>query len=61
MADIRLIRPRGNRLWFYVGGFAAIGFVLWASAFVLGDATAPTERPKVGAEIGFGENWEKAH
>ena len=54
MADIRLARPRSNRLWFWVGGFAAIGFVFWASAFVLGDATAPNQAPRVGAAIGFG-------
>lgn len=54
MADIRLARPHSNRLWLWVGLFAAVGFVFWASAFVLGDATAPTEAPKVGAQIGFG-------
>ena len=55
MADIRLARPRANRLWLYVGGLAAVGFILWASAFVVGDATDPSEAPKVGAQMGFGE------
>ena len=35
-------------------GFATIGLVLWASAFVLGDATAPDELPQVGAAANFG-------
>lgn len=55
MADIRLARPRANRLWLYVGVLAGLGFLLWASAYVLGDATDPAEAPKVGAQMGFGE------
>ena len=55
MADIRLARPRANRLCLYVGVLAALGFILWASAFVVGDATDPAEAPKVGAQMGFGE------
>lgn len=54
MADIRIARPHSNRLWLWVGGFTAVGFLFWASAFVVGDATAPTEAPKVGAQIGLG-------
>lgn len=54
MADIRLARPRSNRLWFWVGGLAAVGFIFWASAFVVGDATDPNQAPRVGASIGFG-------
>lgn len=56
MADIRLVRPRANRLWIYVGIFAGLGFALWASAFLVGDATSPTDAPKVGAAMGLGEN-----
>ena len=56
MPDIRLSRPRGNRLWFWIAAFAGIGFILWASAFIVGDATAPANSPKVGAAIGFGAN-----
>ncbi|MBW3628472.1 MAG: hypothetical protein KY464_04160 [Gemmatimonadetes bacterium] len=55
MADIRLAQPRANRLWLYVGVLAALGFILWASAFVVGDATNPAEAPKVGAQMDFGE------
>src|SRR5215203_3638670 len=55
MADIRLARPRANRLWLYVGGLAALGFALWASAFVVGDATDPADAPKVGAQMTFEE------
>jgi hypothetical protein len=54
MADIRLSRPGGNRLWWWVGGLAAVGLVLWASAFVLGDATESQGR-QVGANANFGE------
>lgn len=55
MADIRLARPRANRLWLYVGFLAALGFAAWGSTHVLGDPTAPKEAPKVGAQMGFGE------
>ena len=55
MADIRLARPRANRLWLYVGGLAALGFGLWASAFFVGDATDPANAPRVGAQIALGE------
>src|SRR5690606_2104438 len=54
MADIRLVRPKGGRLWPWVGAFATLGFLLWASALVVGDATDPEEQPRVGAQIGFG-------
>jgi hypothetical protein len=56
MADIRLSRPRTSNLWLWVGLFSALGLVLWASAFVLGDATAPEDAPRVGAQLGFGEH-----
>lgn len=54
MTDIRLIRPKGSRIWGIAGAFAFVGLVLWASAFVVGDATAPDELPRVGAAAGFG-------
>ena len=54
MADIRLSRPHPNRLWLWVGALATLGLLLWGSAFVLGDPTAPAEKPRVGADIGFG-------
>lgn len=56
MADIRLSRPRANRLWLWVGVFASLGFMLWASPYVVGDATAPAEAPKVGAQMDFGDD-----
>ena len=37
-----------------MGAFAVAGFLLWASAFVFGDATAPEELPRVGAAADFG-------
>ena len=55
MADIRLARPRANRLWLYVGGLAGLGLALWASAFVVGDATDPANAPQVGAQLAVGE------
>lgn len=33
---------------------AVVGLLFWATAFVLGDATAPDELPRVGAAAGFG-------
>jgi hypothetical protein len=55
MADIRLARPRANRLWIYVGLLAALGLAAWASAFVVGDATDPANAPQVGAQISVGD------
>lgn len=54
MADIRLVRPRGSRVWLWTGLLAGIGLALWASAFVLGDATTPDEQPRVGAALTLG-------
>jgi hypothetical protein len=56
MADIRLSRPRTSNLWLWVGLFSTLGFLLWASAFFVGDATAPEDAPRVGAQLGFGEH-----
>jgi hypothetical protein len=54
MADIRLARQTGTRVWPIMVAFAIIGLLLWASAFVVGDATAPENAPKVGAAADFG-------
>jgi len=54
MADIRLVQPRVSRLWIVVGFFAIVGTLLWASAYIVGDATAPENLPGVGAAAGFG-------
>lgn len=54
MADIRMVRPQGGRIWLMMVGFAVAGLLLWASAFVVGDATAPDELPRVGAAADFG-------
>lgn len=56
MADIRLVRPQTRTLWTWVVILATLGLVLWASAFVLGDATDPDERPQVGAGLEIGED-----
>jgi hypothetical protein len=37
-----------------MGSLAIIGILFWASAFVVGDATAPDELPRVGAAADFG-------
>jgi len=54
MADIRLTRPRGSRVWLWTGVLAFLGIALWASAFFVGDATDPTEQPRVGAALDLG-------
>jgi hypothetical protein len=54
MSDIRLVQPRGSRVWAVTGAFAIGGLLLWASAFVVGDRTAPDELPRVGAAADFG-------
>ncbi len=56
MTDIRLVQPKSSRIWGIAGVLAFIGLLLWASAFVIGDATAPDELPGVGAGAGFGEH-----
>lgn len=55
MADIRLVQPRTGRLWIWAGGLALVGVLLWASKFVVGDATDPGEVRGVGANAGFGD------
>jgi hypothetical protein len=54
MADIRLVQQRGSRIWLIMGSLAVLGILLWASAFVVGDATDPDELPRVGAAADFG-------
>ncbi len=56
MTDIRLIQPKTTRIWGTVCVLAFVGLLLWASAFVVGDATAPDQRPGVGASAGFGDH-----
>ena len=55
MADIRLTRPRGTRVWLWVGILALLGLALWSTALFIGDATDPAEQPKVGAALNVGE------
>ena len=54
MAAFRLVATRTTRLWGLVIALSFIGLILWASAFVVGDATAPEDLPGVGATAGFG-------
>ncbi len=54
MADIRLVQGSGARLWFLVSALAIAALLAWASAFMVGDATAPEEQPLVGAAANFG-------
>jgi len=54
MPDIRLVRRRGSQLWFWTAALSVIGLLVWASAFVFGDATAPDEPRQVGALAQFG-------
>ena len=52
MADIRLIRPRGSKIWLWTGILALLGLGLWSSALVFGDATET--QSGVGADLGLG-------
>jgi hypothetical protein len=54
MADIRLARPAGSRIWLWTGILAFLGLALWGSALVFGDATDPEEQPRVGAALDLG-------
>lgn len=54
MPDIRLVRPHGTRIWLWTGVLAAVGLLVWSSAFVFGDRTDPDEQPRVGADADFG-------
>lgn len=56
MPDIRLSQPPTQRLWLWVTVLSVIGIGLWSTAFFLGDATDPDERPKVGAQLDVGED-----
>lgn len=53
MADIRLVRPKTSRIWLVMLALATVGLGLWASAYVVGDATAD-DQPRVGASADFG-------
>jgi hypothetical protein len=55
MTDIRLNQPKTSRIWGTVGVFAFVALLLWASAFLFGDATAPESGRGVGAMAGFGD------
>lgn len=55
MPDIRLVRPRGARIWLWAGSLAVLGLALWSTAFFFGDATDPEEPPRVGAALDFGD------
>jgi hypothetical protein len=53
--DIRMARPRGSRVWLWVGSLAGAAVLVWAaSTFVFGDATQRTGERAVGAEANFG-------
>lgn len=52
MPDIRLVQQRGPRLWLITGVLAAVGLLVWSSAFFVGDATE--EQRAVGASADFG-------
>lgn len=52
MADIRLVRPRGSKVWVWTGLLAALGLALWSSALIFGDATE--EQHAVGADLNLG-------
>ena len=54
MADIRLVRPRGSRIWIWTGPLALVALAAWAIATFAGDPTDPGEQPQVGAAANFG-------
>jgi hypothetical protein len=51
--DIRLVRGRNQRLWFWTIALVILSMLIWGSAFVLGDATSRPGR-QVGAKANFG-------
>ena len=52
MADIRLVRPRGSKVWLWTGILAFLGAALWSSALFFGDPT--DTQNAVGADLGIG-------
>ena len=54
MVDIRLARGQGPRLWPLVSALTIAALIAWGSAFMVGDATAPDDLPRVGAAADFG-------
>ncbi len=54
MPDIRLVRPRGSRVWIWTGALALVALLFWAAATFLGDPTDPVDRPRIGADADFG-------
>lgn len=51
-----MMQPRRGRLWLWMGALAFIAALLWASKYVLGDATDPEVVRGVGANAGFGDS-----
>ncbi len=54
MADIRLVRARGGRIWIWVGVLVAASLVVLAFSVFFGDPTEAARTRRVGARANFG-------
>lgn len=54
MPDIRLARPRGHRVWIWIGGLAAASLAVLAFSLLFGDPTEAAKTRQVGADADFG-------
>lgn len=56
MPDIRLVRPRGSRIWLWTGGLVGASLLILAVSHFLGDPTAKARHGAVGAAANFGSD-----
>lgn len=54
MADIRLVRPRGSRIWLYTGTLVGAALLILLFSYFFGDPTAKARHGPVGAAANFG-------
>ncbi|HEX7239930.1 MAG TPA: hypothetical protein VF263_06665 [Longimicrobiaceae bacterium] len=54
MPDIRLVRPRGSRVWLWTGGLVAASLLVLAFSAFFGDPTETARTRGAGAAANFG-------
>lgn len=54
MPDIRLVRPRGSRVWLWTGVLVAASLAVLAFSLYFGDPTEAAKTRQVGAQADFG-------
>ena len=54
MTDIRLVRPRANRIWLWTGSLAVLALLFWAWGTFYRDPTAHRKARLAGAAANFG-------